>query len=227
MNSLHNHAVKQLQLLKNDLSDFEKNLSSSPLSIQGSINTSLIALKKTLKSYLDLINNQTNDENIKKNKDKHSNFLNQLHECECKFDDLKLQRKKQFNENNKNELFGLKHIANPKKNMENPYANNENHLASAQTSTPYENPVDKIINHNSQKLDYILEMGETALENIGIQNFDLNTFKGKLENSFLTLGMSNKKLKLIKRKLIKDKFMFWIYFILTFIIFIIILNKFN
>lgn len=55
MNSLYNHGLKQTQTITKDLAQFEKNLSTSPLSLQGAITTSITAFKKTIKEYSDLL----------------------------------------------------------------------------------------------------------------------------------------------------------------------------
>ena len=55
MNSIYNHGVKQTHTITKDLAEFEKNLSTSPLSLQGAITTSLTAFKKTIKEYNDLL----------------------------------------------------------------------------------------------------------------------------------------------------------------------------
>ena len=104
MNSLYNHGIKQTQLITKDLSSFEKSLSTSPLSLQGSITTSLTAFKKTIREYNDLVAQNKKDESNAKHEARLAKFNQDLQDFTSKFDSLKKQRDQALQETNKQEL---------------------------------------------------------------------------------------------------------------------------
>lgn len=106
MNSIYNHGVKQTHTITKDLAEFEKNLSTSPLSLQGAITTSLTAFKKTIKEYNDLLDKNVNDSSYAKHESRLTKFNQDLNEFTSKFDSLKKQRDIQLQEANKQELLG-------------------------------------------------------------------------------------------------------------------------
>lgn len=123
MNSLYNHGIKQTQLISKDLSSFETNLSTSPLSLQGSITTSLTAFRKTVKEYGDLVRQNNSDESNAKHEQRLEKFQSDLQGFASKFDGLKNQRENIQHEANKQELLGRRH-----------------HHAGLQQTEPSDNP---------------------------------------------------------------------------------------
>ena len=111
MNSIYNHGLKQTQTITKDLTQFEKNLSTSPLSLQGAITTSLTAFRKTIKEYSDLLEKNVNDTSYTKHENRLNKFNQDLNEFTLKFDTLKKQRDIQVQEANKQELLGRRHIS--------------------------------------------------------------------------------------------------------------------
>ena len=89
MNSIYNHGLKQTQTITKDLTQFEKNLSTSPLSLQGAITTSLTAFRKTIKEYSDLLEKNVNDTSYTKHENRLNKFNQDLNEFTLKFDTLK------------------------------------------------------------------------------------------------------------------------------------------
>ena len=70
MNALYNHAVKQRSLLNKDLGKLEKESIVAPISLQGTIATTLISLEKTISQYKEQLkqyglNNADDDEATK------------------------------------------------------------------------------------------------------------------------------------------------------------------
>ena len=90
MNSLYNHGLKQTQTISNDLTQFETNLSTSPLSLQGAITTSITAFRKTIKEYGDLVSRDIYDPSYTKNEARLNKFNEDLQRFQSKFDKLKL-----------------------------------------------------------------------------------------------------------------------------------------
>ncbi|KAL6942325.1 hypothetical protein ACO0QE_003496 [Hanseniaspora vineae] len=64
MNALYSHATKQKHLLTKDLSKFEENIISAPISLQGSITTTLLSLEKTIVKYKQQLENFKQTSNV-------------------------------------------------------------------------------------------------------------------------------------------------------------------
>lgn len=206
MNSLYNHGIKQTQLLVKELSTFEKNLSTSPLSLQGLISTSLGAFKKTVKEYGDLVQQNLSDENSAKHEARLSKFNKDAADFQQKFDSLKLQRETMAHENNRQELLGRRHQA---QTSENPYeaeeASQNQHLSRLEGLYNER----QSLGRGSQQLDHILEMGQQALEDIVGQNEILQNLGTRFEDSLVTLGVSQGTIRAVEKRAREDKWLFW------------------
>lgn len=219
MNSLYNHGVKQTQLITKDLTSFEKNISTSPLSLQGSISTSLGAFKKTIKEYNDIIKQNLKDQNITKHETRLEKFQQDYNDFSRKFDELKLQRESSLQEANRQELLGRRHIH---QTSENPY---DQTGATGPASHDYQQqqqqqPSDisyqeglynerNSLQRGTQQLDHILEMGQHAFADIVEQNEILQKLGSKFEEGLITLGVSQGTIRTIERRAKQDKWLFW------------------
>lgn len=213
MNSLYNHGIKQTQLITKDLSAFEKNVSTSPLSLQGSISTSLTSFKKTIKEYGDLIKQNHKDQNITKHETRLEKFNQDLQDFTKKFEDLKIQRENSIEESNRQELMGRRqhHHTTP----ENPYdqaSSATDHQQQQQQQMSYSEGLyheKNSLQRGTQQLDQILEMGQHAFEDIVDQNEILQKLGSKFEDSLMTLGVSQGTIRTIERRAKQDKWLFW------------------
>lgn len=208
MNSLYNHGIKQTQLITRDLSSFEKNVSTSPLSLQGSISTSLTSFKKTIKEYGDLIKQNAKDQNITKHETRLEKFNQDFLDFTKKLDHLKVQREDTIQESNRQELMGRRHAH---QTPENPY----DQLHEQQQQQQQMSYADGLYNEQNslqrgtQQLDQILEMGQHAFEDIVDQNELLQKLGSKFEDSLITLGVSQGTIRSINRRAKQDKWLFW------------------
>lgn len=208
MNSLYNHGLKQTQNLSKDISTFESNLSTSPLSLQGLISTTLVSFKKTIKEYGDLVHNSDPAQKAK-HESRLAKFLTELAEFTRKFDALRSQREAQLHEANKQELFG-RH-----KTSDNPF-DPEN--AQAQQQEQQQQHIDyqqglyderNSLARGTQQLDHILEMGQRAFDDIVDQNETLRKLQGKFEEGLVVLGVSQGTIRTIERRAKQDRWLFW------------------
>lgn len=230
MNSLYNHGIKQTQQLTKDLATFEKNISTSPLSLQGSISTSLTAFKKTIKEYKDLVQNTTIDENKAKQELRLEKFSQELQDFQTKFDTLRHQRESLIQESNTQELFGRRHTTTA---SDNPYEqeNNQSQAHSqAQAQLSYAEGMYKeklSLGRGSERLDQILEMGQQAFEDIVDQNEVLRKLQSKFESSLITLGVSQETIRSVNRRAKQDKYLFWGCVMIMVVMFYFILKWFR
>lgn len=205
MNSLFNHGIKQTQMISKDLLSFEKNVSTSPLSLQGSITTSLTAFKKTIKEYNDLVQQNIKDEANAKHETRLAKFSQDLHDFHQKFDSLKQQRESLLQEADKQELMGRRTHTTA---SDNPFEQEQIQapLVSYQEGLYNEK---MSLDRGSQQLDYILEMGQQAFDDIVTQNETLRKLQSKFEEGLITLGVSQGTIRSVEKRAKKDKWLFW------------------
>lgn len=222
MNSLYNHGVKQTQLLSRDLANFEKNLSTSPMSFQGQIITTLTAFKKTVKEYNELIHQNNFKE--EKHQVRLEKFQTDLASFQAKFDDLRRRREALIQNEQHQELMGRRHVSS-----DNPYdANQAANLGPAQMS--YSEGLYKekqSLSRGSQQLDQILEMGQSAFEDLVEQNETLRMLGSKFEQSLVTLGVSQGTIRKVEKRAKQDKWLFWGLVIIFFIICFFLIRWFH
>lgn len=214
MNALYNHGIKQTQLLTKDLAAFETNLSTSPLSLQGSITTSLAAFRKTVKEYGDLVhqNNSPDDANAK-HEQRLQKFQQDLQDFAAKFDTLKSHRETMQHEANKQELLGRRqhHAGQLTAPSDNPFDQPPLQQQQRQELTQQEGLYNErtSILRGQQQLDQILEMGQATFEDIVEQNDVLRKLGAKFEELLITLGVSQGTIKRIEKRAKRDKWLFW------------------
>ncbi|EMG46658.1 hypothetical protein G210_3078 [Candida maltosa Xu316] len=225
----------QTHTITKDLTEFEKNLSTSPLSLQGAITASLTAFKKTIKEYNDLLDKNVNDSSFAKHESRLNKFNSDLAEFTNKFDTLKKQREVQVQESNKQELLGRRHVP----------------AAAAAASAPSDNPFDpntsqqqlhdqntmsyreglyhekNSLERGSEQLDRILEMGQQAFDDIVDQNETLRRLGAKFEESLITLGVSQGTIRSVERRAKQDKWLFWFCVVMMLVIFYYIVKFFK
>ncbi|EEQ42905.1 hypothetical protein MG1_00236 [Candida albicans GC75] len=244
MNSIYNHGLKQTQTITKDLTQFEKNLSTSPLSLQGAITTSLTAFRKTIKEYSDLLEKNVNDTSYTKHENRLNKFNQDLNEFTSKFDTLKKQRDIQVQEANKQELLGRRHISTTataalgSTSSDNPYESSSNpsqqqqqqQLQDEQNTMSYREGLyheKNSLERGSEQLDRILEMGQQAFEDIVEQNEILRKVQTKFEESLITLGVSQGTIRSVERRAKQDKWLFWFCVVVMLVVFYYIVKLFR
>lgn len=226
--------MKQKTLLQRDLSRFEKDLVTAPISLQGSISTTLISLEKTVNQYKDYLAKykSSTPADSEETQIKYQSRLDSLQQVLAESNEKFLKLKKEFNETNAREQL-LKSSSNPfdEENVMN-RRNVAVQSAQAQTSSSlslYEGlqKEQSIFERGNAQLDYILEMGQQSLEDIVEQNAVLQKVQQTMTKSLHTLGVSNETIEKINKRVFKDKFIFWTALILMFLGFYFLLKLFR
>lgn len=133
MNALYNHALKQRNLLQNDLNKFESDLLNSSVSLQGSVSTTLVSFDRTIKHLEDYISkNDDSSDKISKFKIKLNDLKNENKNYQNKFKELKIQYNKSklfgsINNNNNNNTSSTNTSSSSSSSSENPF-NDDNYL---------------------------------------------------------------------------------------------------
>ncbi|OBA21338.1 V-snare-domain-containing protein [Metschnikowia bicuspidata var. bicuspidata NRRL YB-4993] len=225
MNSIYNHGVRQTQMVTRDLAAFEKNLSTSPMSLQGTIITSLTAFKKTIKEYGDLMNQNNFTE--EKHKIRLEKFRADLEQFQLKFDSLRKQREVLLQAESRQELMGRRTV-----NSDNPYGQTTDPQSgmAQQAQMGYSEGLYKekqSLGRGSQQLDMILEMGQSTLGDLVDQNETLKRLGSKFEESLMTLGVSQGTIRRVERRAKQDKWIFWSLVVLFFVLCYFIMKWFH
>ncbi|CAI5758970.1 unnamed protein product [Candida verbasci] len=230
MNSVYNHGLKQTQTITKDLTEFEKNLSTSPLSLQGAITTSITAFKKTIKEYQDLLDKNITSETSTKHENRLKKFNCDLIDFQSKFDNLKKQREILVQESDKQELLGRRHIQTQPQNSNNNTDNPYNPTQHQQQTMSYREGLyheKSSLERGSQQLDKILEMGQQAFEDIVEQNEILKKIQTTFESSLVTLGVSQGTIRSVEQRAKQDKWLFWFCVVMMLVIFYYIVKWFR
>lgn len=193
------------------------------MSLQGSITTTLTSFKKTIREYNDLVLQSTQSE--EKHHIRLDKFNQDLSEYQKKFDSLRQQREQHLQANNQQELMGRRHV-----NGENPYGEQQVQQQQQQSNLSYSEGLYKekqSLSRGSQQLDQILEMGQSAFEDIVEQNETLKKIGTTFLQSLATLGVSQGTIRTIEKRAKQDKWLFWGAVILLFIFFYFIIRWFH
>lgn len=228
MNALYNHGIKQTQLITKDLAAFEKQLSTAPLSLQGSIGSSLTSFKKTIREYRDLVRQNSQDETNTKHETRLNRFEGDLEGFQKKFDILKKQRETMMAETSRQELMGRRHTAQGLVS-ENPY-DPSRQQSQTQQQLSYLEGLDKergSLQRGTQQLDHILDMGLQALQDLVDQNDTLHSMQIKFEHGLEVLGVSRGTIRSIERRARQDKWLFWGSFFLLVVFFWYVSRRFG
>lgn len=185
------------------------------MSLQGTIVTSLTAFKKTIKEYKDLINQNSFTE--EKHQARLEKFQTDLAQFSAKFDSLRHQRELQLHTESQQELLGRRTVAT----SDNPYDENQaaNQALHQQLLSYLEGlyKEKQSLSRGSQQLDQILEMGQSAFEDLVEQNETLQRLGATFERAMLTLGVSQGTIRRVERRAKQDK---WIFYGVVFVFFV-------
>lgn len=212
-------------MLTRDLAALETNLSTSPMSLQGTIITSLTAFRKTVKEYGDLM--KQNNFAEEKHRVRLEKFQADLAQFQHKFDTLRHQREMLLQAESRQELMGRRNA-----NSENPYGQVDENLSEngQRSHLGYLEGLYKekqSLGRGSQQLDMILEMGQNALGDLVDQNETLRLMGAKFEQSLMTLGVSQGTIRRVERRAKQDKWIFWALVVVFFVLCYFIIKWFH
>lgn len=230
--------MKQKSQLQQDLSKFEKDLYTSPISLQGSISATLVSFERTIEQYSSQLKKYKtaptdNDETERTKFENRLTSLTQAHkDFAAKFSELK----KMYNKSDaRTQLFNSYALdGDSVVNQRNvPHANSSTPRSSLEhkgPGLPLYNGLQKeqsIFQRGNAQLELILEMGHQSLDDIVEQNQILQKLQDRMSSSLRTLGVSEETIQTINRRAFKDKFIFWFALVLLFVGFYFVLRWFR
>lgn len=221
-----------------ELSKFEGDVYTSPISLQGSISATLVSFEKTIAQYKQhLVNykatasNETDNTELLKYDSRAASLDQDYNMYLAKFKELKQKynssdaRKQLFTQEaspfNGDSVMNRRNVG--------PY--NDGDISQGATSVqgfsgnehdslPLYHGLQKeqsVFQRGNAQLEMILEMGYQSLDDIVEQNQILKKMQDKMSQSLSTLGVSQGTINNINRRLFKDKLIFWVGLVLLFL----------
>ncbi|CCH42443.1 hypothetical protein BN7_1988 [Wickerhamomyces ciferrii] len=212
--------------LRKDISQFESQLNTAPLSLQGSIVANLSTLTKTIDEYESLAKNESQPEKQEKARIRLINFKKDIQELRTKYQNLKKTRDDQLEETTRSELLNRRGHYNGQSSITssssaNPFDSQQGTQQQPQQQQSYHDGLYKensTLSRGNQQLDEILEMGMEAFDELVASNELIRKFQSKVTDSLSTLGVSQGTIRTIEKRAFEDKWLFYGGAILMFII---------
>lgn len=223
-----------------ELGKFEKDLFTSPVSLQGSISATLVSLERTIEQYRDqlkryeaTVENGGEAEDVKF-QTRLDSLIRSHREAAARFQELK----KQYNASNaraqlfsKNEAYLDGDSVMNKRNVANVgTASPRGSFDVKRGGLPLYNGLQKeqsIFQRGNAQLELILEMGHQSLDDLVEQNQILLKMQDRMASSLRTLGVSEETIQKINRRAFKDKLIFWFALVLLLVGFYLVLKWFR
>jgi golgi SNAP receptor complex member 2 len=226
MNPLFNSALKQSTAIRKDLDTFASAPATASPALQGQISTTLTSFSRTIDDYANLSRSELNAEKKDKATERTKNFRADLSSYRAQFDQLKREREAAINVTNRSELLGRRphHAATP----ENPYAHassssgNQNSPWAPRDGSSYGGAASQNFTREehalreqnffataNSTLDEYLDRGRAVLGDLGQQREILKGTQKRLYSVANTLGVSGDTIRMVERRAMQDKWIFW------------------
>lgn len=214
-----------------DITKFEGDVYTSPISLQGSISATLVSFEKTigqykeqLASYKATAGNDVDNTEILKYDSRAGSLDREYKMLLSKFKELKQKynssdaRKQLFTQEaspfNGDSVMSRRNVGiyNTGETPIAPYSQQE-FSGNENDSLPLYHGLQKeqsAFQRGNAQLEMILEMGYQSLDDIVEQNQILRKMQDKMTQSLTTLGVSQGTINNVNRRLFKDKLIFWI-----------------
>jgi Golgi SNAP receptor complex protein 2 len=121
---------------------------------------------------------------------------------------LKLQREESIHTTNRQELLGRRHATNTSSTPENPY-DSINRTASDMTREQGMQREGDVLSRAGHQIDEFIEHGRMVLGDLGEQGDILKSAQKSIYSVANTLGVSNETIRLVERRALQDKWVFY------------------
>ncbi|KAF8979528.1 protein transport protein bos1 [Entomortierella lignicola] len=204
MNSLYNHALKQVNALQRDLEKFQSGEDTS-VALQGQIAATVNAFKRSIDDYDAMAKKEMIDAKREKAFARVTKFREDLDSINRNFAQLKSREEQLSHGRNRTQLLERRQsrINAP---VEHPY--------QSASSSPYLQQAHAIRERDfAQKtgnvLDDMLYQGKAVLDDLYQQRPMLKSTQRKMLDAANTLGLSRNVIQLIERRSTEDKWIFY------------------
>lgn len=231
MSSLYNHAIKQSQALKKDLDTFAANPENTPLSLQGQITATLASFNRTVDEYATATANELVPERKEKAKVRIEKFRTEISEAKEQFQSLKKQREEAIHNNSKQELFARRHVAgHGGGSSANPYEAEGSMQQPTYTNMTQSEGLEKerdVLSKAGQQIDEFIERGRLVLGDLSEQRDMLKKTQKSIYSVANTLGISTDTIRMVEKRALEDKWIFYGLVIFMLFCFYLILRWFG
>ncbi|KAI2633516.1 V-snare-domain-containing protein [Hypomontagnella submonticulosa] len=227
MNTQFNSALKQSTSIKRDLTNLTSSDGAPPTpAALGSLSASLTAFSRTLDEYNALAKQELNPAKQEKAYERIRNFRSELSSFRTQLDELKSKHEDALHANNRSELLGRRPFTTA--TPENPYANTPPQSSSpamppnrygsggqlSMGSNDYTRETHALREQNffastNTALDEYIARGQAVLGDLGTQREMLKNTQKRLYSVANTLGVSGDTIRMIERRAMQDKWIFW------------------
>lgn len=223
MNSLFNHAVKQLKQVKNELDRLEVAPSDAPLSLIGQISASLTSFQRTVDSYAVAAAKEVDPEKKRVADERLANFRGELQVARDRLKRLKAAQEDAIVSSNRQELFArrMQTGAGGELRDENPYSTAPMSDISREQGLAREGDV---LARAGQQLDEFIERGRYALGDLTDQNELLRGTQRTFRKAAATLGVSQETIRKVEQRAREDKWIFYGGALTMFVLFYLIVR---
>ncbi|KAK3821450.1 MAG: hypothetical protein J3Q66DRAFT_377445 [Benniella sp.] len=210
MNSLYNHALKQVNALQRDLEKFQSGEDTS-VAVQGQIAATLNAFKRSIDDYDAMAKKEMINDKREKAFARVSKFREDYDTINRSFALLKSREEQLSNARNRSQLLERRQ-SRASVAVEHPY--------QATSASPYLQQAHAIrerdfAQRTGAQLDDMLNQGKAALDDLFHQRTTLKSTQRKMLDAANTLGLSRNVIQLIERRSTEDKWIFYTGVVIT------------
>ncbi|KAF8536668.1 synaptobrevin [Trichophaea hybrida] len=221
MNSLYNSALKQTQSLKRDLELFSNSPVTSSPALQGQISASIASLSRTIDDYDGMARREMIPAKKEKAEQRVKTFRKEMTEYRQHFEKLKGERQDAEHTLARSDLLNRR--GHSSATPENPYANAPHARSSPFAPTPTTGGASNVsatvedhhfrerdfLSRTDTQLDEFLDRGRAVLADLSDQRDMLKNTQKRLYSVANTLGISGDTIRMIERRAMQDKWIFW------------------
>ncbi|KAF9547099.1 protein transport protein bos1 [Mortierella hygrophila] len=204
MNSLYNHALKQVNALQRDLEKFQTGEDTS-VALQGQITATVNAFKRSIDDYDAMAKKEMIDAKREKAFARVTKFREDYDAFNRSFAQLKSREEQLSHGRNRTQLLERRQ-SRVNVPVEHPY--------QATSGSPYLQQAHAMrerdfAQRTGMQLDDMLHQGKAALDNLYQQKTMLKSTQRKMLDAANTLGLSRNVIQLIERRSSEDKWIFY------------------
>ncbi|KAA8915174.1 hypothetical protein TRICI_002669 [Trichomonascus ciferrii] len=206
MSSLFNHANKQSQALQRDLDAFAESPERTPLSLQGQISATLTSFGRTVDDYAHATANEIVPERKEKAEARVAKFRAEIVDAKERFQRLKKQREEAIHATSKQELFARRPQQEPASASENPYSGT---MYTDMTQSEGLEKERDVLHRAGHQIDEFIERGRLVLGDLAEQRDVLKRTQRSIYSVASTLGVSTDTIRMVEKRALEDKWIFY------------------
>jgi Golgi SNAP receptor complex protein 2 len=191
----------------------------------------MTSFSRTIEDYANAAQNELISDRKEKAMARIDKFRHELTDAREQLRQLKLQREESVNAAKRDELFsrrGHHSGANAESSVpENPYLNGNSATFSSMSRAEGLERESNVLGRAGQQLDEFIAGAQSVLQDLGEQREFLRSTQRAIYSVGNTLGLSNETIRMVERRALQDKWIFYAGVIVMFVSFYYILKWFS